>query len=117
MTIRNDGAKGIKAVVWEHTFSDPISKKELSRRRLTAFKNIDVNRVKSLGAKLPSPPSNVVSAEGLEHDNRSPFFERVLIKCIVYRDGTFWEHPEAIGEECDVLRHHDRVNRASSNRD
>jgi hypothetical protein len=117
MKIRNDGAMGIKAVVWEHIFSDPVSKSELARRRLTAFKKIEVNREESLRAKLSSPPSNVVSAEGLEHDNRSPFVERVQIKCILYRDGTFWEHPEAKGGECDVLRHHDKLSGRSSNRD
>jgi hypothetical protein len=117
MKIRNDGAKGIKAVVWEHIFNDPVSKNELARRHLTAFKKIEVTRIETLRAKLPSPPSNVVSAEGLEHNNRSPFVERVLIRCILYRDGTFWEHPETKGEECDVLRHRDRINRASSNRD
>jgi hypothetical protein len=105
MKIRNDGAKSIKAVAWEHVFNDPVHLNELARRHLTGFKNIDVNGTETLRAKLPSPPSNVVSAEGLEHNSHSPFVERVLIRCILYRDGSFWEHPEARGVGCDVLRH------------
>jgi hypothetical protein len=112
LKIRNEGVKGIKAVAWEHIFNDPVSKNELTRRKLTAFKDVDVNRENTFRAKLSSPPSNVVSAEGLEHNNHSPFVERVLIRCILYQDGSFWEGPEARGVGCDVLRHGETLKRA-----
>ena len=58
----------------------------------------------TLSATSVLPPSKVVSLEGLAGNERSPYTERAEIMCVLYKDGTFWEHTAAQGAGCEALR-------------
>ena len=104
MKFRNDGAKAIKAVAWEYLFLDPVTKKEEGKHRFNSYQKVGSNKNATLEAKSASPPSHVVSIGGLGKNQRSPFLEKAVIKCVLYSDGTEWKHPESKGNECEDLR-------------
>ena|SRR5438045_915644 len=102
--IKNDCAKAIRGVAWEYLFADPASSKELGRHQFVSFEKIDAYESATLHGNSYSPPATVVSAEGLKKDKRAPFLERVEFKCVLYTDGTLWQHPAAQGNECEYLK-------------
>jgi hypothetical protein len=104
MEIRNSGANAIKALTWDYIFDEPISKRELGRITLGNFEKIDTHSKKLLQVRSRSSPPRVVTATGLAKDLRSPFDEHVSIMCVLYKDGTVWEHPDATGTACEELR-------------
>jgi hypothetical protein len=104
MAIRYSGSKVIKAVTWDYIFDEPGSKREMSRQSFGSFEKIATNTRKTLQVRSPSSPARVVTADGLAKDERSPFDERVAIMCLLYKDGTVWEHPEARGTACEIMR-------------
>jgi hypothetical protein len=104
MKFRNGGAKTIKAVAWEYIFLDPNSKKEMGRHRFSSYQKVSPNKSATLQAKSASPPSHVASIEGLGKDERSPFLEKAVIKCVLYTDGTRWQHLAAKATECEDLQ-------------
>lgn len=98
--IRNEGAKEIRAVLWEYVVTDPGSKRELGRHQFFHSEKISEREEATLRGRSNSEPSKVVSAEGLEKDKRSPYDERVEIRCVAYADGTLWTHPAAGRFDC-----------------
>jgi hypothetical protein len=105
LTVRDDGGKTIKAVAWEHAFTDPGSGRMLAEHKFVSFdKKGDGNRVATFSATSTSPPSKVVSLEGLGGDERSPYTESAEIMCVLYKDGTFWEQKGSGGAACEGLR-------------
>src|SRR5262245_51430871 len=102
--IRNDGRKAIVGFAWEYVVSDPANNKELSRHSFWTAKKVAAGKTKDLEGTSSSPPSNVVSVEGLKKDSRSPFVERVIFKCVRYEDGTMWTSPAAPEADCDIPR-------------
>ena len=104
MEIRNSGANAIKALTWDYIFDEPDSKQEMGRITLGNFEKITTNSKKLLQVRSRSSPPRVVTTTGLAKDVRSPFDEPVAIKCVLYKDGTVWEHPEEKGSACEELR-------------
>lgn len=109
--IRNEGAKEIKALLWEYVVSDPGSKRELGRHQFFNSERISEREEATLRGRSTSEPSKVVTAEGLGRDKRSPFDERFEIRCLVYADGTLWMHPAAGRFECLGVVRRDRMRR------
>lgn len=101
--LRNEGEKKIKGIVWEYIFVDPQSKEELGRHQFVSNKKIGENQSVTLSARTVAAPSIIVSAKGLEKDERSPYLERVDIKCVLYSDDSLWRHPGMKEHECAKL--------------
>lgn len=112
--IRNDGAKDIKGIIWEYVFNDPGSKKELGRHQFYSYEKISANENATLRARSSSGPSKVVTATGLEKDARSPFDERVEIKCVMYADGSWWIHPTSGQFECLQLKNREKAHKRAN---
>lgn len=102
--IRNGSTRAIKAITWDYIFDEPGSKSEAGRIPFGNYEKIGANSKKSLSVRSASSPPRVVTASGLSKDKRSPFDERVEIKCVMYEDGTLWEPPGATGKPCEELR-------------
>lgn len=109
--IMNNGAKAIKSVAWDYVFSNPGSKEELKRHRFYSHEKIGARENGTLRGSSPAPPSNVVSAGGLEKDGRSPYDERVEFRCVFYADGTAWKNPAASDLECFNLKVSERASK------
>lgn len=109
MRIKNTGAKTITGVVWEYVFTDPKSQGELGRRRFYGPHSdehqmkIHRNQSVTLNAKSSLPPTDVVRVQDLGKDEKSPYLERVEIKCVMYADGSSWKPPAAKASDCEDL--------------
>ena len=102
--VRNEGPKVIKSMAWYYVFNDPDSKQELGRRSLNSFEKIGLNETKWIDLRpVHLAPPKVTTIEGLKKDRRSPFDERIEIKCVLYTDGTGWKAPDADAKTCDEL--------------
>lgn len=102
--IKNEGPKVIRSIALDYVFNDLDSKAELGRRTLNIFEKIDLNKTKWLEARaVRSGPPKVATIEGLKKDRRSPFDERIEIKCVLYTDGTAWKAPDSDAKACDEL--------------
>jgi hypothetical protein len=104
LEIYNQGPKAIRAITWDYIFHEPTSKQELGRITLGNFEKVAANSKKLLQVRSTSSPPRVVTTTGLAKDVRSPFDERVAIKCVLYKDGTVWEHPKEKGIACEEPR-------------
>ena len=112
ITVKNDGPKGIKALAWEHVFADPESGRELGRHNFASYNRKSGGGGVTFTTESASAPSKVVTAEGLAaRGERAPYAERVQIRCVLYKDGTTWEHPGAPGVGCDWLERREAFRR------
>jgi len=102
--VKNAGAKKVRSMAWDYVFSDPGSKSELRRDSLRSFEQVSVSETKWIRLEhLPTGPPRMVTAAGLKKNQRSPFDERIEIKCLLYTDGTGWRAPDAEPKTCDDL--------------
>jgi len=102
--VRNEGPKVIKSMAWDYVFNDSDSKQELGRRSLNSFEKVGLNETKWIDLRpVHLAPPKVTTVEGLKKDRRSPFDERIEIKCVLYADGTGWKAANADSKTCDEL--------------
>lgn len=102
-SFKNDGAKKIVGMSWEYIFYDLESDKELDRHRIFSFQTIDKGKSSAVKGASFAPPSKVVTYKSLEINKRSPYTERVEVRCILYSDNTFWKREKVAPEECRML--------------
>lgn len=100
--LTNHGAKNIKAVAWDYVFSDKITHEEL-KRQLGFTAGPDRGQKKTVKLTTPSSPPNVISAIATA-GTEPPFAEHVIIQCVLFSDGSVWQHPRAAPESCERLR-------------
>ena len=91
VTVKNTGAKQIKAIDWEFQFLHPETNEVLGSRRITSRVKLSAGKTRKLKAYLPQQPTRVVSADELDKKYRDQFKEQVVIHRIDYSDGTVWE--------------------------
>lgn len=102
--VKNTGAKRIEAFVWDYVFTDPVTKKELESHSFESFVRVKSNTTSTLVGEAVAPPTKIVTVGGLEKDKRNPFDERVVIRCVLYSDGTLWTNAAREGIDCARLR-------------
>ena len=90
MTITNEGAKVIRSVEWEYLFSDPETKAEVARHQFYSQQRLRPNESKTLIEYSTSPPTRVISVKALSLPEPERFIEKVILKRIVYEDGSVW---------------------------
>ena len=106
--VKNVGAKKIDAVVWDYVFVRAADDKELGRFRFLSSSSIGPDKSKLLSAQTLERPSltavsMVVNAGDLGKEVVRPYGENVEIKCILYADGTWWQHPTMPRSDCESL--------------
>jgi hypothetical protein len=88
-TVKNAGAKTIKAVSWDYVIFDDERHEEIARQSFVSRKKIKPGETKELEEVSVSPPTHVVSAAG--SGTRSGFTERIVINRVEYTAGPAWE--------------------------
>jgi len=101
--LENDGAKPIKAVLWDYIITDSSTNEELGRHNFVSFDRVARNSARALKVKSRFSPSRVVTVEGSPPPGNSTVVDRVILRCVVYDDGTLWEQP-GTSENCEALR-------------
>ena len=101
--IRNTSKKKIEGISWEYIFYDSDSSQELDRHRFFSFETIGNLKSAFVRGVSYAPPSKIVSMQGLEKDKRSPYIERVEVRCVLYGDNSFWVNEKVPSVECQML--------------
>ena len=91
ITIKNNGAKRIRAVDWEFQFLHPETKEVLGSRRITSRVKLSPGKTEEIKAKWFQQPTHIVSADQLGRKYRDQFKEQVIIHRIDYADGSRWQ--------------------------
>ena len=102
--LANNSSREIRAVAWDHIFTDPADGSELGRHSLFVFERIASGKTKSVEYNSPKRPVQVVTVGGLENANEKPFRESVALKCVVFADLTFLVVDGVQRSECERLR-------------
>jgi hypothetical protein len=100
--LRNEGDKSIKAVRWDYIIIDSKTHVELGRHEFENFETVGRKKTKALTAKSRLSPTPVVRIQTAGADKT--MVERVVIKCVVYDDGTLWQKRGLTESVCDALR-------------
>jgi hypothetical protein len=87
VTVRNDGARAIKAVEWDYLFDDPEGGKELKRYRFQTKQKIAPGSTQMLMKEAFIQPE-----ESTSHINTGK--QKVQIKRVEFADGTIWRLEE-----------------------
>lgn len=90
-TLKNNGAKRIKAVDWEFQFLHPETQQVMGSRRIISRVQISPGKTEVLKAQLFQQPTHIVSADQMGKKYRDQFKEQVIIHRIVYADGSIWQ--------------------------
>jgi len=101
LEIQNDGSKPIKAIRWEYVIVDSKTNEELGTHEFESFERVGSSKVKSLSAKSGLSPTRVVP---IQVTDKSATTERVIIKCVVYEDGTLWKQRDITEPVCEALQ-------------
>ena len=111
--VANDGNKPIKAILWDYIITDSSNNEELGRHNFVSFEKVGRNTVKALRVRSRVSPSRVVTVQDTPPPGNSTVVEKVLLRCVVYDDGTLWQQPGTT-ENCDALQK--RANTRGGNR-
>jgi hypothetical protein len=101
LELQNGGSKVIKAIRWAYIILDSKSSKELGNHDFENYERVGINKAKSLSAKSPVLPTKVFP---IPVTDKASLTERVVLRCVLYQDGSLWQHPETTAPECDAMR-------------
>jgi hypothetical protein len=104
VTVKNEGSRTIKAVMWEYVFLDPTTRKELGSHRFQTSGKIHPDKKSTLNGWASSPPTRIVSAAALEKNAKKPYEEHIVIRCVAFTDGSFWLDSATDLSHCDQKR-------------
>lgn len=97
--VLNSGSKTIEAIDWEYSFS--TAEGQSSPHRFQTFRRIRAASSSTLTARSSAPPSRVISARS---GAKTALVSRVIVRCILYSDGTARWRDGADDRECDVIK-------------
>lgn len=87
LEVKNTSAKQITEVAWDYVFTDPHTRQEALRRSFVSKAKIKSDGKAKLTVYTAQAPFQVVDASG----SAGKQGEQVIIKRIVYADGSVWE--------------------------
>jgi hypothetical protein len=101
--VANDGNKPIKAILWDYIITDSSNNEELGHHNFVSFEKVGRNSVKALRVRSRVSPSRVVTVQNTPPPGNSTVVERVILRCVIYDDGTLWQQP-GTNENCEALQ-------------
>lgn len=94
VTLLNSGSKEIKEVDWDYIFTD-ANGAELGRREFTSVEKIGAGKRKELIVVVSAAPARRISVYTLGKNEPDGLVERVVIRRLLYDDGSSWQIPDA----------------------
>jgi hypothetical protein len=91
VSVQNNSLKAIKSIDWDYVFFDIQTKDELGRREFTSEEKIATGKTKELKFFIPRPPTQTISVNALDKNERSGLGEAVIIVRVEFVDGTSWQ--------------------------
>ena len=93
VTLRNDGARAVKAVEWDYVFTDAATGQVVGLHQFAGEGKIAPGKKKEFSFFIPSPPARTVSADALNSREREGLAEEVVVVRVLYDDGADWQRP------------------------
>jgi hypothetical protein len=87
----NSGAKQITAIDWDYVFFDLSTEAELGRRQFTSEQKLSPGKTREFRFFIPTPPTQMISVQALEKNERNGLGERIEVVRIDFADGTSWQ--------------------------
>lgn len=88
LRVRNTGSKTVSGFQWVYIFTDPVTRKELVRRRFESKAEIRPGKEKELTVYTDSGPPNVINVKAKVDKKGSAWEEAVVIESVQFSDGT-----------------------------
>jgi hypothetical protein len=101
LELKNGGTKAIKAIRWEYIITDSKTGEELGRHEFENLERIGRDKTKRLTARSRVSPTMIVPIQATE---KAATLERVVVKCIVYDDGSLWQQSGTPSQLCEGIR-------------
>lgn len=92
-SVQNNSAKAIKAIDWDYVFFDTQTESELGRRQFASEEKIAPGKTKELRFFIPNPPTQTISVNALNKNERAGLGESIVIVRVEYWDGSVWQRP------------------------
>jgi hypothetical protein len=99
--INNGGPKAIKAIRWDYIIGDSKTGEELGSHEFESLEKIARDKTKRLNARSRTSPTRIVR---IQVNDKASTVERVVLKCIVYDDGSLWQQAGTPGRLCEGIR-------------
>jgi hypothetical protein len=111
LTIRNAGARIIKAVAWDYVFVSPTSQTVVGNHQLLSYRIVHPGESVTLKGLQRTRPITVVVADAKpeKHAKNEKPLERATIQCVLYDDDTAWQTVGAREGVCELLKNHQPV--------
>ncbi len=93
VSVQNNSEKVIKAIDWDYVFFDSETKSELGRRQFASEEKIAPGKTRELKFFIASPPTQTISVNELNANERKDLGEVVVIIRVEYADGSNWQLP------------------------
>ena len=93
VSLENNGPKLIKSIDWDYVFFDSGTQSEIGRRQFTSAEKIAPGKTKELSFYIRNPPTQTISVDALNKNERANLGETVVIVRVEYADGSIWDHP------------------------
>jgi hypothetical protein len=91
VTLKNNGAKQVRKILWEFQFLHPETQEVLGSKRITSRVKLSPGKTEEIKAKLFQQPTHIVPADQLGKKYKDQFKEQVIIHGIDYADGSTWQ--------------------------
>jgi len=111
LTIRNAGAKIIKAVAWDYVFLSRTTETIVGNHQLLSYRIVHSGDSVTLKGLQRNRPISVLTADAspAKHGKSEKPLERGIIQCVLYGDDTVWRNPGARADACEMLRKYQPV--------
>ncbi|MGH9901705.1 MAG: hypothetical protein ACRD68_07825 [Pyrinomonadaceae bacterium] len=93
-SVKNDGAKTIRAVDWDYVFFDTTTGQEVGRHQFTSDAKIEPGKTKEFSFFIPSAPAKTINVYALNKKEREGLEEQVILVRVQYSDGSAWQRPQ-----------------------
>lgn len=90
-TIKNTGSKIIRKLVWEYSFTDPVTQQTVGRRQFRSSVRILPGRTAKLVTRSSLPPVGTINAARAGQNSHDQSPEQMVIQRIKYADGSVWQ--------------------------
>jgi hypothetical protein len=99
--VKNGGPKAIKAIRWDYLIADSKTGEELGRHEFESLEKIGRDKTKRLNVRSRMSPTRIVP---IPASDKGATVERVVLKCIVYEDGSLWQQAGTPPKLCEGIR-------------
>ena len=93
LKVRNTGRQEIRTLTWEYVFFEPGTTREVGRLQFVSKVSMKPGATKSLVVRSKDSPTGTLEASKAGKKPSEQYSEQIVIRSIVYADGSVWSLP------------------------